>query len=65
MGTEGKSGYGPKLKRLVEAKVVTEEGARELGQQVRNAIEGLDPGQVQTLIDVADHAGRRPNCWLI
>lgn len=54
-----------KLQLLIDAQVLTQDGARELGQRGVAALDRLDPGQVQTLIDVANKVGRNPNCWLI
>jgi hypothetical protein len=46
------------------ARVLTPAGAKKLGARL-GKIEKLTVRQVQTLIDVANRVGRKPNCWLI
>jgi hypothetical protein len=63
--SRGAAGYGPKLTRLLRARVLTRAGADRLGATAIDRIEDLGARQVQTLIDVANHVGRNPKCWLI
>ena len=56
---------GPNYTRLVQAEVLEEDAFERLGADALRKIEELAPGQVDTLIDVANHVGREPRCWLI
>lgn len=61
----GAAGDGPNLRRLLRARVLTRAGVGRLGASALEKIEDLRNTQVQTLIDVANHLGRKPKCWLI